>query len=66
MMDYRPGDVKYAAGWKTTDRDGGKCHLRVNGSWVEMRTIDGGNSEGNPPSRRTSGRWKNQYRIGSD
>jgi len=66
MMDYRPGEVKYAAGWKTTDRSVGKCHLLQNGSWVEMRTIDGGNSTGNPPSRRTSGTWKNQYRIGSD
>lgn len=65
MKDYRPGEVLTSGAWKSTNRTGGKCHLLSNGSWVEMRTIDGGSGTGNPPSRRTSGAWKNQYKIGS-
>lgn len=65
MKDYRPGAVRVSGDWKSTNRTGGKCHLLSNGSWVEMRTIDGGSGTGNPPSRRTSGAWKNQYKIGS-
>lgn len=64
-LDYRPGAVRINGSWKSTNRSGGKCHLRVNGSWTEMRTVDGGLT-GNPPSRRTSGSWRNQYKIGSE
>lgn len=65
MKDYRPGEVLTSNVWKSTNRTGGKCQLLSNNSWVEMRTIDGGSGTGNPPSRRTSGAWKNQYKIGS-
>lgn len=65
-IDYRPGAVLTGGEWKSTNRSGGKCHLRSGGSWVEMKTADGGTGTGNPPSRRTSGTWKNQYKIGSD
>lgn len=65
MKDYRPGEVLISGEWKSANRADGKCHIKQNGSWVEMRTIDGGSGEGNPPSRRTSGVWKNQYKIGS-
>lgn len=65
-VDYRPGEVLTSGTWKSTNRSGGKCHLRSGGSWVEMKTSDGGTGTGNPPSRRTSGTWKNQYKIGSD
>lgn len=65
MKDYRPGAVLTSGEWKSTNRTDGKCHVKQNGSWVEMRTIDGGSGEGNPPSRRTGGVWKNQYKIGS-
>ena len=65
-IDYRPGAVLTGGAWKSTNRSGGKCHLRSGGSWAEMKTADGGTGTGNPPSRRTSGTWKNQYKIGSD
>lgn len=65
-VDYRPGEVLTNGTWKSTNRSAGKCHLRSGGSWVEMKTSDGGTGTGNPPSRRTSGTWKNQYKIGSD
>lgn len=65
-VDYRPGAVLTGGAWKSTNRSAGKCHLRSGGSWVEMKTADGGTGTGNPPSRRTSGTWKNQYKIGSD
>lgn len=64
-VDYRPGAVKYSDGWKSTDRSGGKCEIRSNNSWVEMKTQDGGSGTGNPPSLRTSGSWKNQRKVGS-
>lgn len=64
-VDYRPGAVRVSSAWKSTNRTGGKCHLLKNGSWVEMKTNDGGTGTGNPPSRRTSGAWKNQYKIGT-
>lgn len=65
QIDYRPGAVRVNGAWKSTNRSGGKCHIRQNGTWVEMKTQDGG-STGNPPSRRASGSWKNQYKIGSE
>lgn len=64
--DYRPGNVRYNGEWKSTNRSVGKCHVRQNGQWVEMRTLNGGSGTGNPPSRRTGGAWKNQYKIGSE
>ena len=64
-VDYRPGEVLTGGVWKSTDRSGGKSHLLQNNSWVEMRTSDGGVGTGNPPSRMSSGSWKNQYKIGS-
>jgi len=62
---YRVGDVRYNGTYKTTNRSGGKCHIRQNGSWVEMRSIDAGKtSPVDPPNRRRGGAWQNQYRIG--
>lgn len=63
---YRVGDVRYNGTYRTTHRSGGKCHLRKNGAWVEMRSIDAGFTEPiDPPNRRKNGRWQNQYKIGS-
>ena len=62
---YRVGDVRYSGTYRTTHRSGGKCHIRENGSWVEMRSIDAGKtSPVDPPNRRRNGRWQNQYKIG--
>ena len=65
-FDYRPGNVRYGGHWKSTNRDGGKCHIRQGGQWVEMRTIDGGSGTNDPPKRRSGGVWKNQYLIGEE
>lgn len=64
--DYRPGEVRVDGTWKSTNRTGGKCHIRQNGQWVEMRTLNGGTGTDNPPSLRKDGVWKNQYKIGSE
>lgn len=62
---YRVGDVRYNGTYRTTHRSGGKCHIRQNGQWVEMRSIDAGQtSPVDPPNRRKNGRWQNQYKIG--
>lgn len=62
---YRVGDVRYSGIYKTTHRNGGKCHIRENGKWVEMRSIDAGYTTPiDPPNRRKNGRWQNQYKIG--
>lgn len=62
---YRCGDVRYSGVFKTTHRSGGKCHLRENGNWVEMRSIDAGAVTNDPPQRYYGGNWHNQYKIGS-
>ena len=63
---YRVGDVRYNGVYKTTNRSGGKCHIRQNGSWVEMLSIDAGHTTPvDPPNRRKGGSWQNQYRIGA-
>lgn len=62
---YRCGDVRYSGVFKTTHRSGGKCHIRQNGNWVEMRSIDAGTVTNDPPQRYYGGAWHNQYKIGS-
>ena len=62
---YRPGERKVEGAWKTHNRSGGACERKVNGSWVEMRTIDGGTGTNDPPSRKTSGTWYNQRKVGA-
>lgn len=62
---YRPGEHKVEGVWKTHNRSGGACERKVNGSWVEMRTIDGGVGTTDPPSRKTSGTWYNMEKTGA-
>lgn len=63
---YRVGDVRYSGTYRTTNRSGGKCHIRQNGDWVEMRSIDAGHTAPlDPPNRRRGGQWENQYKIGA-
>ncbi len=62
---YRVGDVRYSSTFRTTHRSGGKCHIRQNEAWVEMRSIDAGQPTPiDPPNRYYGGRWQNQYKIG--
>lgn len=63
--DYRPGERKVSGTWYSHNRTGGMCHRKVNGSWVEMRTLDGAVGTGNPPSRKTNGTWYNQMLLGA-
>lgn len=62
--DYRPGQCLHGGTWKSHDRSGGSANVLVNGTWTEMRTIDGGTGQGNPPSMRTNNSWYNQRQIG--
>ena len=39
---YRPGEVLTGGSWKSTNRSAGKCHIKRNDQWVEMRTASGG------------------------
>lgn len=63
--DYRPGQRK-GNSWLSHNRVGGVCSRKVNGIWTEMRTADGGTGTGNPPSRKTSGTWYNQRKVGQE
>lgn len=62
--DYRPWSVKYGNDWQSCNRNGGIMSVRKNGQWVECRTQDGGVGEGNPPSIREGGKWKNARKVG--
>jgi hypothetical protein len=66
--DYRPGAVLDSGlVWQSHNRTGGDSHiLGTNGNWIEMRTLDGGSSSGNPPSIRKNDKWVNQRKIGKE
>ena len=63
---YRPGERKVSGTWSSTNRSGGACERKVSGTWTEMTTCDGGTGTGDPPSRKTSGTWYNQRKIGAE
>lgn len=64
--DYRPGDRKVNTTWQSHNRvNGGKCERKV-GTWNELRTVNGGVGEGDPPNIKTSNVWKNQKKIGAN
>lgn len=60
---YRPGATMHGGHWKTHDRGGGYCHIRTNGSWLEMRTFEGKGLE-DPPSILRNGGWGSQHKVG--
>lgn len=62
--DYRPGERKISGTWSSHNRSAGKCERKVSGTWTEMRTIDGGVGTGNEPTRKQSGTWYNQRKVG--
>ena len=62
--DYRPGERKISGTWRSHNRSAGKCERKVSGTWTEMRTIDGGVGTGNEPTRKSSGTWYNQRKVG--
>ena len=65
MFDYRPGERKVNGTWSSHNRTNGGWAERKNGSWEEMRTINGGTGSGDPPERKISGSWKNQSKLGA-
>lgn len=64
--DYRPGERKINGIWQSHNRDGGACRRKVNGTWIELRTLDGGVGTGNPPSIKTNNVWVNQKKLGAN
>lgn len=64
--DYRPGERKVNGAWMSHNRTVGKCERKVNGVWTEMRTLNGGVGTDNPPSRKQSGLWYNQRKVGQE
>lgn len=65
-IDYRPGMHRVSGSWQSHNRGAGKANKRQGGSWQTMRTQDGPNGTGNPPSIRRSGTWRNQSKIGNN
>lgn len=63
---YRPGERKVNGTWSSHNRSGGACERKSNDSWYEMRTIDGGVGTGDEPTRKQSGTWYNQRKIGAE
>lgn len=64
--DYRPGQHRVSGSWQSHNRGVGKANKRQGGSWQTMRTQNGPNGTGNPPSIRRSGTWRNQSKIGNN
>lgn len=63
QLDYRPGQRKINGNWASHNRGGGAADRIGYGT---MRTVDGGSGTNNPPSRKTSGTWYNQRKIGAE
>lgn len=64
--DYRPGQCLHSGTWQSHNRSGGSANVLRSGTWTEMRTINGGDASGDPPTIRTNGGWKNQRKIGAN
>lgn len=63
QMDYRPGQRKVNGTWVSHNRSVGHCDRIGYGT---MRTSGGGAATGDPPSRKASGTWYNQRKIGAE
>lgn len=61
-LDYRPGERKVGV-WRSHNRPAGVADRKGYGT---MRTSKGGVGTNDPPSRKTSGTWYNQKRIGQE
>lgn len=64
--DYRPGQRKISNTWYSHNRGNGAANRKVGGTWTEMKTMDGGSGTGNPPSRKATGTWYNQRKLGTE
>ena len=74
---YRPGEIMVNSAWQSCDRDTnesggtyrtqlGRCDVRRNGSWVEMRTRRNKTGTSNSPVVRNSSVWKSQNILGNN
>lgn len=63
--DYRPGAILSTGQWLSHNRTVGEAHI-LNGTWKEMRTIQGHTENTNPPSIQMSNIWTNQKLIGKE
>lgn len=75
--NYRPGQIRVNGVWKSCDRDAnlvdgkyttmlGRCHIRKNGSWVEMRTRANQTGTEHAPVIRRNGSWVSMALIGDE
>ena len=64
--DYRPGKIWDGSAWVSHNRSAGFEKIYTSSSATrEMRTQDGGEGTGNPPTIYNSA-WKNQRKIGNE
>lgn len=66
LPDYRPGKIWNGSAWVSHNRSAGFEKINTSPSTTrEMRTQDGGEGTGNPPTIYNSA-WKNQRKIGNE
>lgn len=66
LPDYRPGKIYDGSTWKSHNRAAGFEKIYTSSSTTrEMRTQNGGEGTGNPPTIYNAA-WKNQRKIGSE
>lgn len=63
VVDYRPGERKINGTSQSLNRDGGVCDRKGYG---EMKSSLGGSGTDDPPSRKASGVWYNQRKLGAN
>ena len=64
--DYRPGKNWSGSDWLSHDRTGGWAGVWDGSAFKEMRTVDGPDASGDPPTIKHSDGWKNQRKIGTE
>lgn len=65
--DYRPGKIMdNNSTWQSHNRTNGRAYIRDQSSQIEMRTMDGGVSSGNPPTIRHDSTFKNMRKSGAE
>lgn len=66
LPDYRPGKIWNGSAWMSHNRSAGFEKINTSSTNTrEMRTQDGGEGTGNPPTIYNSA-WKNQRKIGNE
>lgn len=66
-LDYRPGKLyDNNIAWQSHNRGAGAANILAGNTWTTMRTMDGGDGSGNPPTIRHGSGFKNMRRIGGE